>query len=91
MVTVEVEGGHRGGGGGMGGAEETGSKEKLPFEVKNHTLFHENFGTTCLSSVRVLSRKVTQEHASSRISPGSLADAVPLCGDRDFKRVSSVV
>lgn len=33
MATVEVEGGQRGGGGGMGGAEAHDSKEKLPFEV----------------------------------------------------------
>lgn len=33
MVTVEVEGGQRGGGGGMGGAEAQDGKEKLPFEV----------------------------------------------------------
>lgn len=33
MVTVEVEGGQRGGGGGVGGAEAQDGKEKLPFEV----------------------------------------------------------
>lgn len=33
MVTVEVEGGQRGGGGSMGGAEAQDGKDRLPFEV----------------------------------------------------------
>lgn len=37
MVTVEVEGGQRGGGGGAGGAEVQDGKEKLPFEVGTAT------------------------------------------------------
>lgn len=34
MVTVGVEGGQRGGSGGVGGAEAQDGKEKLPFEVR---------------------------------------------------------